>query len=105
MRTYNTSENSILLKTLGEMKDVFTSNEFNKKAIKNGFNPAIIKRKGLSNFLHKHATNEYFGSKTWTKKTKSVKRVEFNITEEEAIAFLKSKGYKILKPITDFLEI
>lgn len=28
-----------------------------------------------------------------------------NLTEEDAIAFLKSKGYKIMKPIVEYTEI
>lgn len=35
---------------------------------------------------------------------KKFNRIE-NLTEEDAIAFLKSKGYKIMKPIVEYTEM
>lgn len=35
---------------------------------------------------------------------KKINRIE-DITEDDAIAFLKSKGYKIMKPIVEYTEI
>ena len=60
----------ILEKTMEQMPNSFTSNEFNKKAISNGYPKISIQRKGLSNFIRKYADNAYEGSKTWVKKYK-----------------------------------
>lgn len=38
------------------------------------------------------------------RKEKKLNRIE-DITEDDAIAFLKSKGYKIMKPIVEYTEI
>ena len=56
----------ILEKTITEMPKSFTSNEFGKRAIKNGYPSRKLKRKGLASFLWKYADNAYKGSKTWT---------------------------------------
>lgn len=90
----------ILEKTIAEMPNSFTSNEFNKRAIKNGYPAKRLKGKGLSSFIRKYADNAYEGSKTWVKryKTKNI------ISENEMIEYLKSKGYKIMKPVNEWIE-
>ena len=90
----------VLEKTIQEMPNSFTSNEFNKRAVKNGYPVKSLKTKGLSNFLRKYADNAYVGSKTWIKR--DVKNS--SLTDEEMIKHLKSKGYKIMKPISDWIE-
>jgi len=115
----------ILRQTLRQMPRMFTSNYFNKKAIENGYSAELIKHKGLSSFLHKHATISMKGGKTWYKNdpqsqhndvTKSgLKPLPDNSNLErshqykfdsidEVILFLKEKGYKIMKPKTDWEE-
>jgi len=92
----------ILEKTMQEMPSSFTSNEFNKRAVKNGYPPKILKRKGLASFIRKYADNAYEGSKTWVKKDKiQDKKI---MTDEEMIKHLKSKGYKIMKPVKEWVE-
>jgi hypothetical protein len=103
---------NILRKTMDEMPNVFTSNHFNKRAILNGYPKKKIVSTGTSNFVKKLANNEYYGSKTWVKKKVIIKK-EYNpnhykaktLTEDEAVLFLKEKGYKILKPINKWEEI
>jgi len=90
----------ILEKTMEEMPNSFTSNEFNKRAIKNGYPVRSLKRKGLSSFIKKYADNAYEGSKTWMKKNKN----QTTTTEEDMIKHLKGKGYKIMKPVNDWVE-
>jgi len=90
----------ILEKTISEMPNSFTSNEFNKRARKNGYPAKNLQRKGLASFIKKYANNAYPGSKTWIKKTSS----ESLIREEEMIEHLKSKGYKIMKPVNEWVE-
>jgi len=90
----------ILEKTIAEMPNSFTSNEFNKRAIKNGYPSNLLKRKGLANFIRKYADNAYEGSKTWVKRDETKKI----ISENEMIEYLKSKGYKIMKPVNEWVE-
>ena len=79
----------ILEKTINEMPNSFTSNEFNKRAIKNGYSDRILKNKGLSSFIKKYADNAYIGSKTWLKKeSKTISILEkepkrYSMTDEE----------------------
>ena len=112
MKNYN----SILQKTAAEMPDVFTSHEFNRRAIQNGFPAIKIKHCGLAKFIRKFATNDERFSKTWTKipdkkAYKEIKMSDFStiktmsMTEDEMIIFLKNKGYKIMKPIQDWIEL
>lgn len=90
----------ILEKTIKEMPNSFTSNEFNKRAVKNGYPAKNLKRKGLSNFIKKYADNAYAGSKTWVKKNQN----QSKMTDEDMIKHLKNKGYKIMKPVNDWIE-
>jgi hypothetical protein len=109
---------NILQKTMGEMPNVFTSQEFNKRAISNGYSERILKKKGLGDFIKQFAKNEPRG-KIWTK-------IEGTLFEKEAtdanirptvfdqltnddfvekmIMVLKSKGYKVMKPVDEWKE-
>lgn len=104
----------ILKKTINEMPDHFTSRDFNKQAIANGYPASWIKRKGLSPFLHKYALNQGYASKTWVKKsvTKNkppkyqIEKTE-NYTFEsvdDIIKFIKSKGYRVMRPVGEWVE-
>jgi hypothetical protein len=96
-----------LKKTMREMPDVFTSNQFNSHAVKNGYPKTLLERKGLAHFISQHAFNEYKHSKTWTKNSASPQPITAKIqwmTEEEMIEHLKMKGYKIMKPISEWME-
>lgn len=92
----------ILEKTMYEMPNSFTSNEFNKRAIKNGYPTKNLKGKGLASFIRKYADNAYKGSKTWVKRDKN--KNTGIISEPEMIEYLKSKGYKIMKPVNEWVE-
>jgi hypothetical protein len=102
---------NILEKTMAEMKDSFTSKQFNKRAVLNGYPKEKIEtNSGLGNFIKKYADNAYKGSKTWIKRkpnnfvtTRQEEGYHFR-NFEEIIDFVKSKGYKILKPISDWVE-
>jgi len=109
---------TVLETTMNEMPLVFTSNEFNTRAIKNGYPQRLVKGKGLC-FIKEYASNEGIRSKTWTKfdktnKTKTellfgapIKDVE-QLAEERIqgmIKELKEKGYKIMKPVSEWLEL
>lgn len=104
----------ILQKTMNEMPNIFTSHAFNKRAIKNGYPKKLIQNKGLAHFIRLFATNEYYGSKTWVKiqqsqptnnQSTSVHQSKDASTDvNEMIGFLKRKGYKIMKPSTEWEE-
>ena len=114
------SYNEILDKAFTRMNNTFTSFEFAKKCIEFGYPSIIIKRKGLSNYLSKHAQNSKIYIKTWVKNKTNI--IENNnkfdsslimnedslinyFDEKKCIEFLKSKGYKIQKEISKWEEI
>lgn len=90
----------ILEKTIEQMPEWFTSNEFNKLAIQNGYPARRLRQKGLSSFLRRYADNAYKGSKTWIKRNTKTD----DLNDIEMIAYLKNRGYKIMKPIKDWVE-
>ncbi len=92
----------ILEKTMNEMPKSFTSHEFNKRAIKNGYPAKSLKGKGLASFIRRYADNAYEGSKTWIKRDET--KTTDTISELEMIEYLKSKGYKIMKPVNEWVE-
>lgn len=96
-----------LEKTMEQMPNSFTSYEFNKMAIKNGYPAKKLKIKGLANFIRKYADNAYKGSKTWVKRSAKEKKEDRQYsfaTFDEIISFLKSKGYKIMRPVNEWVE-
>jgi hypothetical protein len=113
----------IFNKAIAEMPTRFTSHEFSAKVRSLGWNP---KPSGeLGDFLCRYARNDYQHSKNWTKFTAKNENLSlfntnkitvpnitksFQVTDEvdkikTAIELLKSNGYKILKPKTDYEEI
>lgn len=92
----------ILEITMAQMPNVFTSNQFNSQAVKNGYPKQLLKRQGLSKFIRKYADNGVEFSKTWTKR--SAARPQVEMTEQSMIEYLKGKGYKIMKPVNDWIE-
>ena len=108
------NKENILEKTLREMPNAFTSNAFNKAAVKNGIPKSLIENTGLYFFLKTHATNACRGSKTWMKniKTKGDLNENQNLSQikveridvDVAIRLLKSLGYKVLKPVNEWKE-
>lgn len=83
------------------MPNSFTSNEFNEQAIKNGYPQRSLRKKGLASFIRKYADNAYEGSKTWVKKEVID---ENTMSDQKMIQYLKSKGYKIMKPVPKWVE-
>lgn len=84
------------------MSMTFTSNEFCMKARQNGLSQSRINSGAVGDFLHENAIQ--CGTKrTWRKKSE-IKNREFTRIED-AVAFLKSQGYKVLKPINEWLEL
>ena len=116
----NIDEVNIMHKTFDEMPNRFTGFLFNKVLIKNGYS-ANKARRGTKhrNFLRNMAENLGYKSKTWIKKPEFQKETGIfsdenfkikpaqpqQLTEQRAIEFLKSKGYKIMKPVSNWEEI
>ena len=92
------------------MPRIFTSNAFNSQAVKNGYPKRLLKNNGLAWFLHKYADNDKNRTKTWVKRntgiiySKEVIKVYKFKDVDEIISFLKNKGYKIMKPVSDWVE-
>ena len=102
------------------MPNVFTSQEFNRSAIFNGLPVKSLKHNGASKFISRYADNEFRG-KTWTKRevTEQLTLIPnpevLKFTEEvrdadgkglaEAIEIVKAAGYKIMKPVNDWVEL
>lgn len=94
----------ILKKTIDQMPDVFTSNQFRKQAIKNGY-PVKLCKVGFSAYLKKYADNDIFKTRTWAKKPSTkIQKIDAGLNEEEMILYLKNKGYKIMKPVNEWVE-
>jgi len=89
----------ILKKTLAEMKSVFSSNEFSKKAKKNGLSAKEINNGVIALFLHQNAIQ--MESRRMWKKYNGVNLNDLS----DAIQLLKSHGYKVMKPVNDWVEV
>lgn len=89
----------ILKKTFGEMKSVFSSNEFSKKAKKNGLSEKEIANGAIALFLHRNAIQ--MESRRMWKKHNGVNLNDLS----DAIQLLKSHGYKVMKPVNDWVEV
>mgnify|MGYP003647292406 CR=1 FL=1 len=102
------------------MPSTFTSQEFNRLAIFNGLPADSLKSKPSAKFINRYADNEFRG-KTWTKRevTEQLTLIPnpevLKYTEEvrdadgkglaEAIEIVKAAGYKIMKPVNDWIEL
>lgn len=95
----------ILLKTLNEMNFTFSSNEFAKKARKNGLTKQEVDNGAVASFLHRNALNA--GSKRMWRKAALIPPTNDSKVDKinEAINLLKSKGYKIMKPVSEWIEL
>jgi len=90
---------SLLNETLREMPSQFTSNLFNKKAIKKGVSKDQITDHTILAFL-KENCNRGNTIREWKRKTPvQTSLLAPDITEDQAISFLKSKGYRISKMV------
>lgn len=102
------TNNEIFFQALNEMPAKFTSLQFSNMCRQKGINQsAKIK---YHQFLHKYCDSGGYHSRSWTKIVSREQRTLFNtltpqLTEENCIEYLKSKGYRIQKPITEYIDI
>lgn len=106
----------IIVKTINDMPDRFTSREFNAAAIANGYPERMLKGKGLAPLIARFAKNDYYRSKTWTKLTapefmngiirehSELTECSCNLSLEKAIELIKKNGLKVMKPVADWVE-
>lgn len=99
-----------LNKTLSEMPEIFTSNHFAQKARLNGVDQKAIDNNIIACFLHENAV-QTASKRTWRKSVlkttycEAVQTRSENLeAEQNAVSLLKSLGYKIMKPKTDWIE-
>jgi hypothetical protein len=120
----NESTLNILVRTIEQMPTNFTSREFTLAALSNGYPERMTKGRGLAPFIKRFAVNDYYRSKRWTKTEASVglgnlagahSRVsdascqQINLIAidddlEAAVELLKKHGYKIMKPVEEWIE-
>ena len=95
---------AILFKTLNEMTFIFSSNSFSNRARRNGLTRQQINNGAISHFLRLNAIQD--GSRRmWRKKNDSIQENDLFQKIEDAIKLLKTHGYKVMKPINDWIEI
>jgi hypothetical protein len=94
--------NDILSKSLEKMPDFFSSNQFADAAIRLNYPKIAITKGMLGSYLHKHATQSNTSKRMWHKRGNY--QQQFNDIDA-AISLLKSQGYKIMKPVSDWQEI
>jgi hypothetical protein len=94
----------ILKKTLSEMNFSFSSNEFSKRAKKNGLSKMEIANGAIAMFLHRNAVQGET-RRMWRKHNGILLETPKTDQIMEAIALLKSQGYKVLKPVSDWVEL
>ena len=106
---------SILNDTLAKMDDEFTSNEFSRMAEFNGITREEILNGVVAEYLRPRC-NRLGSNRKWGKK--SIKKIEFKTNDpdirniksdeeiiNEAVELLKLNGYKVLKPVSEWVEL
>lgn len=89
---------NILMTTFAAMPEKFTSNEFIENAKVLGLTDDEVKNGVVPAFLHPHCIP--ITKRTWRKRITTGNTLfdtPCELTEEKCIAFLKERGYKIMK--------
>jgi len=96
----------VLFKTLSKMKNNFSSNEFSLTAKKLGLNKRAVANGVVGNFLHVNAV-QGDTRRMWTKRNQKIETFKRDKPDEimYAIDLLKSNGYKILKQVSDWVDV
>ena len=95
-----------LQRALNDMPNQFSSNEFSKNAKKYGLTQREVLDGVCARFLHRNAV-QLSTKRMWRKKNTSNLFAMDNADDQVqyAISLLKSKGYKVLKPVTEYQEL
>ena len=98
-----------LKNNLDQMPDCFTSHEFVKALKKKGFSEKLLRNGYALEFLKRNCRQEARRSKVWYKvKEGSGQQQIFqedDKMEKDAVAYLKSLGYRIMKPVNEWQEM
>ncbi len=94
----------ILQKTLGQMRVSFSSNEFSKKARKNGLTDFEVANGVIATFLHRNAIQGET-RRTWSKRINLTPNKSNSDKLMDAITLLKDNGYRVLKPVSEWQEV
>lgn len=92
---------------LEKMPNVFSSNQFSKKSKGLGYPIELIRNGNLAVFLHGHCI-QLDTRRMWQKKEAGIKKaaaIKNTGNVEQAIALLKSLGYKLSKQVVEWQEI
>jgi hypothetical protein len=104
----------LFFKAFGKMPFIFTSNMFYGELMRLGMPRNISSNSNLPRvFLLQNAKQFRGSSRTWIKNNDETQTLKptaktsqnEDLSIEQHIAFLKSKGYKILAPTTTFEEV
>lgn len=97
----------IYQRVLKTMPQIFSTNEYLESLKKTATSPADVNRSKYLSFIKKECRK--VSNRTYVKPKETQLTLEpVNqpvITEETAVEFLKNLGYKVLKPIKDWVEI
>ena len=97
-------------KALKQMSNTFSSNAFCDKVKKYGVSPYLITNGVCGAFLHTNCIQDNNSKRIWHKRNvninnQSLHDLEILSEEKNAVALLKSLGYKLLKPISEWKEV
>ena len=87
-----------LQKALNDMPNYFSSNQFSRKAKRYGLTTRQVQDGVCAQFLHQNCI-QMDTKRTWSKSQTTDNDIS------KAISLLKSKGYKVLKPVTEYQEL
>ena len=95
-----------LQRALNEMPNVFSSNEFGTHTKRYGVTKKQINAGVLAKFLHRNAV-QLSSKRMWRKKNPDNLFSMDNADDQvqDAIKLLKSLGYRVLKPVTEYQEL
>lgn len=102
----------LLTKTLDQMNLEFSSNEFSRQALKNGLSKRTIDKGIMRDFLvrncHRGDTKRMWVKKYNTHTIEWKTPIHDSVVNDpiqDAIELLKSKGYRVMKPVSEWVEI
>jgi len=98
----------IYQRVLSNMPQIFSTNEYLQSLKKTATSPSDVNRSKYLSFIKKECRK--VSNRTYVKKPKESQLTlepvnQPVITEEMAVELLKNLGYKVLKPVKDWVEI
>lgn len=94
---------TILKQTLDQMPMMFSSNNFSIASQKNGLDKYLINQGIIVQFLSKNCKR--VSKRIWEKKPTNTAEITNEDKLAEAIKLVKSYGYKVMKPVNEWIEL